>query len=299
VKAEVLQHVNEGGPHAMELQAWHNSLAGDARSAFLHCAPNNFTKLFTPLQFEFAIRRLLRLPLPGLGGTRCSCGAVIDEHADHADVCPHQHGERHNRHFHVNLKAVQEPARQAKLAPQNEVPNLVEDTNGRPADTGILEGHGFGDNVIACYDVVGCGACAPTYVEQAARYPGGEWDGATKRKLRNARKLVAAGRDLVVIPMPFSSFGALHPNFKATYESWASRWASHGESRGNQEQSALVRSWMARASTAVQRAQFFLVRRMQAMAEGCAHGKRPKAWRSPDIGDVDAQRGCHPPLEGV
>jgi hypothetical protein len=136
-------------------------------------------------------------------------------------------------------------------------------------------------------------------VEHAARYPGGVWDGAAKRKLRNARKLVAAGRDLVVIPMPFSSFGALHPNFKATYESWASRWAFHGEGRGKHEQSVLVRCWMARASMAVQRAQFFLVRRMQTMSEACAHGKRPHAWRSPDIADVDAQRGCYPPMEGI
>ena len=53
----------------------------------------------------------------------------------------------------------------------------MEDTNGRPADTGIYEGHSFGDDVVACYDVVGCGACAPSYVEQAARYAGGAWDG--------------------------------------------------------------------------------------------------------------------------
>ncbi len=50
---------------------------------------------------------------------------------------------------HVNVKAVQEHACQAKLSPQPEVPNLVEDTNGRPADMGIHEGHGFGDNVVA------------------------------------------------------------------------------------------------------------------------------------------------------
>ncbi len=45
------------------------------------------------------------------------------------------------RHMHArhknNKKAVQEPARQAKLSPKPEVPNLMGDTNGRPADTGI------------------------------------------------------------------------------------------------------------------------------------------------------------------
>ena len=298
VKEAVQQHVNASRPRATELQAWLNSLDGDARAAFLHCAPTRWNKLLTGPQLEFAVRRLLRLPLPELAGSKCSCGAIIDGDADHADVCPNQHGERHNRHTHVNIKAVQEPARQANLSPQLEVPNLVEDTNGRPADTGIHEGHGFGDDVVACYDVVGCGACAPSYVEQAARYAGGAWDVAVKKKLRNARRLKAASRDLVVIPMAFTSLGELHPNYQATYKSWALRWATFGEGRSKQDQSALVRCWMARASVAIQRAQFFLVRRMRTHAEGCAHGGKPKAWLSPDISDVDAQRVCCPPMEG-
>ena len=57
----------------------------------------------------------------------------------------------------------------------------MEDTNSRPADTGIHEGHGFGDDVFACYDVVGCGACAPSYVEQAARYAGGMGRGGQEK----------------------------------------------------------------------------------------------------------------------
>ena len=298
VKEAVHQHVNAGRPRATELQAWFGSLESDARAAFLHCAPSCWNKLLTGPQLEFAMRRLLRLPLLELEGTKCSCGAIIDGDADHADVCPHQHGERHNRHTHVNVKAVQEPARQAKLSPQPEVPNLVEDTNGRPADTGIHEGHGFGDDVVACYDVVGCGACAPSYVEQAARYAGGAWDVAVKKKLRNARRLKAASRDLVVIPMAFTSLGALHPNYRATYKSWALRWATFGEGRSEHDQGVLVRCWMARASVAIQRAQFYLVRRMRAQAEGCAHGRQPRAWQPPDISDIDAQRVCCPPLEG-
>ena len=35
--------------------------------------------------------------------------------------------------------------------------------------------------------------------------------------------------DLVVIPMAFTSLGALHPNYRATYKSWALRWATFGE----------------------------------------------------------------------
>jgi hypothetical protein len=35
-----------------------------------------------------AVRRLLRLPLPELRDcTRCTCGAAVDAHGDHADVC--------------------------------------------------------------------------------------------------------------------------------------------------------------------------------------------------------------------
>ena len=77
-------------------------------AAFSLCTPSCWNKLLTGPQLEFAMRRLLRLLLLKLEGTKCSCGAIIDGDADHADVCPHQHGERHNRHMHVNVKAVQE-----------------------------------------------------------------------------------------------------------------------------------------------------------------------------------------------
>ena len=96
----------------------------------------------------------------------------------------------------------------------------------------------------------------------------------------------------------FSSLGTLHPNYRTMYESWAQRWATLGEGRSKHNQGALVRCWMARASVAIQRAQFYLVRRMRAHAEGCAHRGQPRAWQLPDISDVDAQRVCCSPLEG-
>ena len=162
-----------------------------------------------------------------------------------------------------------------------------------------MEHHEFGHGVVACYDVVGCGTCAPTYVETAARYAGGAWERAVATKLRNARRLrPSAGRELVVIPMAFESQGAMHPNWRATYESWAHRWATLGEGRSRRDEGALVRCWVAQASMAIQRAQYFLVRRMRELAESCAHGGQPHAWRSPDIDDVDAQRVHCPPLEG-
>ena len=45
VKEAVQQHVNASRPRATELQAWLNSLDGDARAAFLHCAPTRWNKL--------------------------------------------------------------------------------------------------------------------------------------------------------------------------------------------------------------------------------------------------------------
>jgi hypothetical protein len=279
------------------LKAWRNSLVGEGRSAFLHAAPHRWKKPLAGDELEFATRRLLHLPLQALSGAKCSCGVSIDAHAEHADVCPHLHGERHNRHTLVNKQAVEAPAAQAKLSPQSEAPGLVEDTNGRPADTGIAHGHGFGDNVVACYDVVGCATCAPSYVDQAARYAGGAWDKAVAKKLRNARRLRGA-KDLLVIPMAFETQGALHPNWRVTYESWARRWAALGEGRTRAHEGMLVRSWIANASVAIQRAQFRLVHRMRANAKSHAHGGVPHDWRTPDVDDVDAQHVAWPSLEG-
>ena len=52
----------------------------------------------------------------------------------------------------------------------------------------------------ACYDCVGVGTCAATYVQAAARWKGGAMQAAVNRKLRNARRLRGTV-DLVVIPM--------------------------------------------------------------------------------------------------
>ena len=150
---------------------------------------------------------------------------------------------------------------------------------------------------MACYDVVGCATCAPSYVEQAARYAGGAWDKAVAKKLRNARRLHGA-KELLVIPMAFETQGALHPNWRVTYEGWARRWATLGEGRTRAHEGMLVRSWIANASVAIQRAQFQLMHRMRAKAKAHAHGGMPHVWRTPDIDDVDAQRVVWPSLEG-
>ena len=109
---------------------------------------------------EFAARRLLRLPIPGLlRGSLCRCKEQIDEFGDHADTCILLHGERCNRHHMVNRVGVHSSALQACLPAQIEAPHLNDDNNGRPADTLIPYGLEpiFGKRE-ACYDVTGVGS---------------------------------------------------------------------------------------------------------------------------------------------
>ena len=231
-----------------QLKAWAMGLSSDGRSAFLHVTPKHWIQMLTGLQLEFAVRRLLRLPLRNVPGLTCSCKETLDAFGDHADVCRHQYGERSKRHNHVNHHALAPPARQAKLFPNSEAPGLVEDSNGRPADIGIENGHEFGPNVTACYDVVGCATNAKTYVEKAGRYKDGGLVSSTSRKLSNAIKLRVAAKELVIIPMAFDTQGGLHPNWRKTFEGWAERWASQGEGRTKGLQGAVVRSWVQRAA---------------------------------------------------
>ena len=73
---------------------------------------------------------------------------------------------------------------------------------------------------------------------QACHNVGGAMNFGVKRKLRNARRL---DNDKVVIPLAFTSQGALHANFRTSYEMWAVHWASCEEGRNADAQGALVR----------------------------------------------------------
>jgi hypothetical protein len=296
VEHAVQQHAAAGGAYARQLKAWLKSLECDGRAAFLAAPPMRWAAPLRGAELQFAVRRLLRLELPGLAGHKCSCGALLDPHGDHADTCENQNGERHRRHTHVNEKGVVAPARQAKLSTSIETVALTEDTNGRPADTCLESGHGFGDNVKVCLDVVGSGSCADNYVDNAARWAGGAMHRAVDKKLRKARLLNAAnGADLIVVPMAFESLGGLHPNWRIMYETWAERWSSQGPGRDERVQAALVRGWVARTSVAIQRAQFRLVSKMRVLArEESYHGDEPHEWRAPDLDDVDARRAVLP-----
>ena len=190
------------------------------------------------------------------------------------------------------------PAKQVKLAPTIETPGLVEDSNGRPADTGVRSGHGFGAGVHACYDVVGVGTCAKSYVEAAARYTGGAWAQAVKHKLNKATVLKGT-EDLLVIPMAFESQGGLHPNWRVTYEQWADRWAGLAEDRPRWRQGMMVRCWMARTSLVVQREQFRAVTRMLGRATLALHGQEPRAHRSMCTDAFDFVQNAMPPMEVV
>jgi len=285
---------------ALPLKAWHNSLAADGRAAFLHSMPTAWLKPLNNEEFEFAVRRLLRLPLRNLahGHSRCACGATMDKYGDHADSCPLLILDRHTRHRKVNAEGIIAPARQAKLAPTIETPGLVEDSNGRPADTGVRSGHGFGAGVHACYDVVGVGTCAKSYVEAAARYTGGAWGPAVKRKLNQAVVLKGT-EDLLVIPMAFESQGGMHPNWRVTYEQWADRWAGLAEDRPRWRQGLMVRYWMARTCLVIQREQFRAVTRMVGRATLVLHGQEPRAHRPMCTDAFDCVQNAMPPMEVV
>ena len=196
----------------------------------------------------------------------------------------------------ITLGGVEAPARQCKLSTSTEPLHLVEDSNGRPADTCVESGHGLGDDIKVCYDVVGCGAATQAYVEHAARYTGGAWQKAVEKKLRKASKINANDKELLVVPMAFDSQGGLHPNWRITYNMWAERWASLGEGRDKAAQAALVRGWVARTSVAIQRGQCRLVR---ATREGAVelhyHGAEPHAHRMPDVDDIGGRHARGPP----
>jgi hypothetical protein len=277
---------------ALPMRAWAKSLGCHGRVGFLRAAPVRWERPLARPELEFAIRRLLRLPLRDLsdqsGPLKCACGVLLDPHGDHADSCPVQCGARHQRHVHVNENGVVAPARQAKLSTQIETTGLVEDTNGRPADTFIETGHGFGDHVRACYDVLGCGTCNASYVESAARWAGGAMRRGVDKKLRNARQLDHDGGQLVVVPMAFDSLGGLHQNWQHVYKMFAQRWASFGEDRGEAEIGGLINCWTARTSVAIQRAQFRLVRAMRDVARSAyLVGDEPHQWRMPDLDDLE------------
>jgi hypothetical protein len=211
------------------------------------------------------MRRLLRLPIRGLNaGAICGCGDAIDCYGDHADCCRLLQGQRGKRHDRVNMTSVLAPARQACLPAEPEKAHLIEDSNGRPADTHIpyrLEAV-FGNNRSVCYDVVGVGSAVEQYLVQACQGIGGAMIFGVKRKLRSTRRL---DDDKVVVPMPFTSQGALHGNFRISYEMWATHWAACGEGRNADAQGALVRVWMSQASAVVQMAQNRLTRKLVEM----------------------------------
>ena len=284
-------------PQALALQAWHKSLESEGRAAFLHCMPNIWTEPLTNPQFEFAVRRLLRSKLRNVEGTICACGATLDGYGDHADSCPTLIGMRNKRHDLVNTEGIGAPAKQAGLSPTFETQGLVEDTNGRPADTCIRTLHGFGKDVTACYDCVGVGTCASTYVQAAARWQGGAMQAAVNRKLRNARRLRGTV-DLVVIPMAFESQGGLHSNWRTTYLEWAKLWGSRSVAeRPRWRQSLMVLSWIARTSLVIQREQYTLVHYMVTCANRRSHGDVRHAHRAPASDDFDNALAAMPPLE--
>jgi hypothetical protein len=272
----------------------------EGRVSFLHAHPGPLA--LPPAALSHAVRRLLRLPVAGFASGGCVgkcgyCKAPLDAFADHADVCPGLIHQRELRHHYVNEKAVLAPARQAKLPAKLEPSRLVSGSNSRPADTGIAYGHGFGDDLHVCYDVVGVGSSVESCL---STQEGGSFKAAIGRKLRGARALDGG---LVIVPMPFNTQGGFHQNWQETYRQWAARWAVvAGAARGKDDDvdtSSLVRHWMAVASTAVQHAQFRLTARLQEAAQRLGPlGVEPREWRPPTRVEILARPCTAPPGGG-
>jgi len=281
---------------------WYGSLVGTARSAFLHCVPTRGHRPLSGDELQFAMRRLLRLPLRQLDNLRrCSCGTPLDPFGDHADACPDQRGERSRKHDFVNEHCVYNVARSAGLHASIEQGQLIPGTQYRPADTCIRYGHGLGDGLIACYDVVQTGNTAPSNETIAARYPGAMLDEAFNRKVRALARR-SAHSNLISVPLPFDSQGALHETWVGTYENWAHRYTSFGPNATLPDQAkarlrgAFVRRALAATSLYVQRSQFLLVQRMCRLASARVHGT-PRAARLVDVEDLGCSHAAYPACE--
>jgi hypothetical protein len=279
---------------AATLAQW-RGITEEGRTSFLHAHPASDRTDLDGAALQFATRRLLRLPLPGLeNAPACGyCRAALDPYGDHCDTCKGLIHQRELRHHTVNERAVLAPARQARLPAKIEPPKLVEGSNARPADTGIAYGHCFGEGIHACYDVVGCGSAVDTYAAAATARVGGAMEAAVARKLRNARKLDATK---VVIPLAFTSQGGLHTNWQVTYTQWAERWASVGPGREGGNTNGLIRRWMSVASTTIQRAQHRMtLNLMEASGRLGPHGVVPREWHEPTVLEPLAERCIAPP----
>jgi hypothetical protein len=262
---DVARNKNADNNALMRHAAWWMETKSDGRCSWSRAPTANMRYYLSPPELEFAMRRLLRLPIRGLiAGSQCQCGIAIDPFGDHPDTCSLLQGQRGYRHDRVNKLAVHAPARQAGLSAELEKSHLNEDNNGRPADTLVPYGleDTFGNRMV-CYDVVGVGSSVEQYLESACSNVGGAMDFGVNRKLRNARRLAD---DKVVVPMPFTSQGGLHPNFRVSYEQWAGHWATLGAGRDADAQKKLTFSqsfyWLMQASAVVQKAQCVLTRRL-------------------------------------
>ena len=280
-------------------KAWFNGLSGLGRAAYLHAPPCRGTRPLSNAETEFAVRRHFHIPLRDSRlRPRCACGAHLDPHGDHADVCPLLADLRTQRHDLVNQKGLMEPAQQVKLKPRREVPGLVQGTRGRPADCLIESSLGLKDagDAWLCFDVVGCTSYSEAQAHVAARHPGGAMARAVGRKIRQAIPLRASCHDLLVIPMAFESHGVLHEHWGEIYHLFARHWVRLNN-RSKREGAALVRMWTANISLTIQRAQHTLFARMLQNQSLLRHGDVPHSIRPLEEGVVELADACLPDME--
>ena len=187
-------------------------------------------------------------------------------------------------------------ARSAGLQAEAEESHLIPGTQYRPADTCIRHGHGLGDGLIACYDVVQTGNTAPSNRDIAARYPGAMRETAMNRKLNTLAKRVSSDSNLVAVP--FDSQGALHEIWVGAYEAWSNRYVTIGPNASLPDpanarlRGAFVRRSLATTSLRIQRSQHHLVERMCESAFRSVHGV-PRAARILDAADLGFDYVAH------
>ena len=108
--------------------------------------------------------------------------------------------------------------------------------------------------------------------------------------------------NLVAVPLPFDSQGALHEIWVGAYEAWSNRYVTIGPNASLPDpakarlRGAFVRRSLATTSLRIQRSQYQLVERMCESAFRSVHGV-PRAARILDAADLGFDYVAQPPGE--
>ena len=122
------------------------------------------------------------------------------------------------------------------------------------------------------------------------------------RKLITLAKRASGDSNLVAVPLPFDSQGALHEIWVGAYEAWSNRYVTIGPNASLPDpakarlRGAFVRRSLATTSLRIQRSQYRLVERMRDSAIRSVRGV-PRAARILDAADLGFDFVAQPPGE--